>query len=150
MRTDLRLCHPPRRMTESDLRGRSFSSRFARGRDVGLIAVVAAFVQLQPPFLNGAFRVDDTNILAIAKQIARAPLDPYGFTFNWTGTSRPAFDILANPPLAPFLIAGWAAIFGWSEISLHVLTLLFALAAIAAFFRITRSVLATALLAASP
>ncbi|HJT17033.1 MAG TPA: hypothetical protein VJ853_06590, partial [Thermoanaerobaculia bacterium] len=94
--------------------------------------------------------VDDPNILAIAKQISRAPLDPYGFTFNWTGTSRPAFEILANPPLAPLFIAGWAAIFGWSEISLHVLTLLFALVAIGAFFWITRDFLATALLAASP
>jgi 4-amino-4-deoxy-L-arabinose transferase-like glycosyltransferase len=115
-----------------------------------LIAILAVFVLLQIPFLGGAFRVDDPNILAIAKQVAHAPLDPYGFTFNWTGTSRPAFDILANPPLAPFCIAAWAAVFGWSEISLHVLTLLFALIAIAAFFRITRNVVATALLAASP
>src|SRR5579872_601223 len=115
-----------------------------------LVAILAVFVVLQIPFLGGAFRVDDPNILAIAKQIARAPLDPYGFTFNWTGTSRPAFDILANPPLAPFCIAVWAAVFGWSEVSLHVLTLLFALIAIAAFFRITRNVVATALLAASP
>src|SRR5437868_9154679 len=102
----------------------SFLSRYARGQDLGLTAVLAVFVLLQIAFLGGAFRIDDTNILAIAKQIARAPLDPYGFTFNWTGTSRPAFDILANPPLAPAAIAIWAAIFGWTEISLHVLTLL--------------------------
>src|SRR5581483_2870886 len=115
-----------------------------------LIAILAVFVLLQIPFLRGAFRVDDPNILAIAKQITRAPLDPYGFTFNWTGTSRPAFDILANPPLAPLVIAGWASLFGWSEVSLHILTMLFALIAIAAFFWMTRDVLATALLAASP
>ena len=115
-----------------------------------LIAVLAAFVLLQIPFLTGAFRIDDTNILAIARQITRAPLDPYGFTFNWTGTSRPAFDILANPPLAPALIAMWATLFGWSEISLHVLTLLFALVAIAAMFSIRRDIVAAALLAASP
>lgn len=115
-----------------------------------LIATLAVFVLLQIPFLGGAFRVDDTNILAIAKQIAHAPLDPYGFTFNWTGTARPAFDILANPPLAPALIAMWAAVFGWSEISLHALTLLFALAAIAAFYSMRRDVVAAALLAASP
>ena len=92
-----------------------------------LVPLLAVFVALQLPFLTGAFRIDDTNILAIAKQIARAPFDPYGFDFNWTGTARPAFDILANPPLAPALIAGWAGIFGWSEVSLHILTLLFAL-----------------------
>jgi 4-amino-4-deoxy-L-arabinose transferase-like glycosyltransferase len=128
----------------------SIPSRFARRQDLTLIAVLAAFVLLQLPFLTGAFRIDDTNILAIAKQIARAPLDPYGFTFNWTGASRPAFDILANPPLAPALLAMWAAVFGWSEISLHLLTLLFALAAIAALFSIRRDVVAAALLASSP
>ena len=136
--------------TDKTRRG-SFPSRFARGQDLGpLIAVLAVFVVLQVPFLGGAFRIDDTNILAIAKQIARAPLDPYGFTFNWTGVSRPAFDILANPPLAPAMIAAWAAIFGWSEISLHALTLLFALVAIAAFYSMRRDVVAAALLAASP
>lgn len=115
-----------------------------------LIVLLAAFVVLQLPFVSGAFRVDDTNIVAIAKQIARAPLDPYGFTFNWTGATRPAFDILANPPLAPALIAMWAAVFGWSEISLHALTLLFALIAIAAMFAMRRDIVAAALLAASP
>ena len=105
---------------------------------------------LQIPFLSGAFRIDDTNILAIAKQISHTPLDPYGFTFNWTGASRPAFEILANPPLAPALIAIWAAVFGWSEVSLHVLTMLFALAAITALFSIRRDIVAAALLASSP
>ena len=67
----------------------------------GVALVLAAFVVAQLFFLPTAFRVDDTNILAIARQIAKAPLDPYGFTFNWTGTPRAAFDILANPPLVP-------------------------------------------------
>src|SRR4029077_4013418 len=64
--------------------------------------------------------------------------------------SRPAFDILANPPLAPEMIAAWAAIFGWSEISLHVLSLLFTLVAIVAFYSMRREMVAAALLAASP
>jgi len=118
--------------------------------DRRLAAILVVFALLQLPFLSGAFRIDDTNILAIAKQIARAPLDPYGFTFNWTGTARPAFDILANPPLAPALIAVWASLFGWSEVSLHVLTLIFALVALSAFFSIRRDDLGTALMAASP
>ena len=112
--------------------------------------LLLVFVAAQVPFLSGAFRVDDTNILAIAHQIARSPLDPYGFDFNWTGTARPAFDVLANPPLAPALIAGWAAAFGWGEISLHLLTLLFALVAIVAFFAIRNDLLGAALLASSP
>ena len=113
-------------------------------------AVLIVFAALQLPFLNSAFRIDDTNILAIARQMARSPLDPYGFDFNWTGTARPAFDILANPPLAPAAIAAWASLFGWSEVSLHFLTLLFALAALLAFFSIRNGLLGTALLASSP
>jgi 4-amino-4-deoxy-L-arabinose transferase-like glycosyltransferase len=117
--------------------------------------VAALFAAVQLPFLGGAFRVDDTNILAIAKQIARAPLDPYGFDFNWTGFARPAFDILANPPLVPYLLAGWAKVFGWSEIALHSLTVLCGVAAIFAFASLARSlgrgdVLFPALLAVSP
>src|SRR5258706_15390156 len=97
-----------------------------------LLIVLAAFVAVQLPFLRTAFRVDDTNIFAIARQIARAPLDPYGFLFNWPGTPRPAFDILANPPFAPALLAGWPGVFGWVEAALHAVTLLFALAALGA------------------
>jgi hypothetical protein len=124
-----------------------------RARPVAL--VIAAFAAIQLPFLATAFRVDDTNILAIARQIAHAPFDPYGFTFNWTGTPRPAFDILANPPLVPALLAGWAGLFGWSEIALHVLTLLFAAGALAAmaFIAVREEIdpaMAAAMLAVSP
>lgn len=104
--------------------------RSALKRHAPLLGVLTAFVALQLFFLPTAFRVDDTNILAIARQIAKAPLDPYFFNFNWTGTPRMAFDILANPPLVPALLAGWAGVFGWSELALHALTLLFAAGAL--------------------
>lgn len=122
-------------------------------RGAAIFAAVFALAQL--PFLNGAFRVDDTNILAIAQQIARSPFDPYGFDFNWTGFARPAFDILANPPLVPYLLAAWAKLFGWSEIALHSLPVLFGSAAIFAFASLARSLgrgsaLFPALLAVSP
>lgn len=118
-------------------------------------AVIGAFVVMQLFFLPTAFRIDDTNILAIARQIAKAPLDPYFFNFNWTGTPRAAFDILANPPFVPALLAGWAGIFGWSEVALHALTLLFALGALVAMAAIASRqevdpVLAAAMLAVSP
>jgi 4-amino-4-deoxy-L-arabinose transferase-like glycosyltransferase len=127
----------------------------SRGRRYGPALVAAFFVAVQLPFLGGAFRVDDTNILAIAKQIARVPFDPYGFDFNWTGFSRPAFDILANPPLVPYLLAAWARVFGWSEVALHSMTVLCGVAAILAFASLARSlgradVLFPALLAVSP
>src|SRR5258706_942334 len=101
-----------------------------RSLQCSLLIVLAAFVVVQLPFLRTAFRVDDTNILAIARQIAKAPLDPYFFNFNWTGTPRAAFDILANPPLVPALLAGWAWGFGLRAITLNALNLLFALRAL--------------------
>ncbi len=131
----------------------STASDLAPRRSV--LIVLAAFVAVQLPFLRTAFRVDDTNILALARQIAKVPIDPYGFAFNWTGTPRPAFDILANPSLVPALLAGWGGLFGWGEAALHVLTLLFALGALAAMAAIAsregvHPALAAAMLASSP
>lgn len=94
--------------------------------------VLLGFVALQAPFLGTAFRVDEPNILAIARQIALEPSDPYGFEINWLGKSQPAWEVLRNPPLVPYWIAGWAAIFGWSEVSLHVAMLPWALLAMLA------------------
>src|SRR5438270_5558613 len=35
------------------------------------------------PFLNKAFHIDDPLFLWMAQQIAKHPLDPYGFEVNW-------------------------------------------------------------------
>ena len=92
-------------------------SRSERWRVGGVIALWCAALAAMSP---AAFRIDEPNILALARQIARAPLDPYGFAINWNGTTQPAWNVLANPPLVPAFLAGWASLFGWSEVSLHL------------------------------
>lgn len=99
-------------------------------------AVLLAWAAVLVLFSGGAFRIDEPNIMAIAEQIAREPLDPYGFYINWTGTPRHAFEILANPPLLPAWLALWASAFGWSEVSLHLSVLPFSMAALLAVRRL--------------
>lgn len=103
-------------------------------------ALVALLLLLQLPFLSVAFRVDEPNIIALARQIEREPLDPYGFDINWTGMTKPAFEILANPPLYPAWLALWARFFGWSEISLHASNVPFAVLALMSFIALARRV----------
>jgi 4-amino-4-deoxy-L-arabinose transferase-like glycosyltransferase len=101
-------------------------------------AILGAWTALQLLFAPAAFRVDEPNIIAIARQIARAPLDPYGFTINWVGTEAPALEVLANPPLLPAWLAAWASLFGWSEISLHLSLLPFSAGALVAIALLAR------------
>lgn len=76
-------------------------------------------------FSGSAFRIDEPNMLAVARQIAAEPLDPYGFEINWLGSSEPAFNILSNPPLLPYWLAAWASIFGWTESAIRMAMLPF-------------------------
>jgi hypothetical protein len=77
-------------------------------------------------FLPTAFRIDEPNIIAIAKHAAGDPLHPYSFNINWLGYRAFAFDILANPPGIPWWLASVGSLFGWSESVLHVAMLPFA------------------------
>jgi hypothetical protein len=107
-----------------------------------MIACWAAFLAVMSPT---AFRVDEPNIIALARQIARNPADPYGFSINWNGTTQPAWQVLANPPLVPAWLAGWAQIFGWSEVSLHIAVIPFSLIALVAVALLAESFGASAI-----
>jgi len=67
------------------------------------------------PFVNKAFYVDDPLFIWMAQQIARHPLDPYGFHLNWSSFTQPMSAIMQNPPLCSYYIAAIGSIFGWSE-----------------------------------
>ncbi len=108
---------------------------FRRG---ALVGVVVAFVLLQLPFLTGAIRIDEPNILEIARQISREPLDPYGFSINWLGWSQPAWEVLANPPLVPAWLAIAGSLTNWSESWLRLSMLPFACLALVSFAGIAR------------
>ena len=78
--------------------------------------LVAAAVLL--PQAGKAFHIDDANFLAMARIIQEHPLRPYG------GASA------SNPPGAPWLLGALMAVFGDSELALHLLLLPFTFLAI--------------------
>jgi 4-amino-4-deoxy-L-arabinose transferase-like glycosyltransferase len=86
------------------------------------------------PFLNKQFNIDDPLFLWTAQQIAAHPLDPFGFSVNWTGVPEPMWHAMQNPPLCSCFIASVASVFGWSEVTLHAAFLLWAVAAVLGTF----------------
>ena len=91
------------------------------------LALVIVWIGLEIPFLPTAFRIDEPYYLAIAQQIARDPVDPYGFRINWLGTPKLVSETFANPPLVPAWIAAWERFFPRNEYSTHVAMLFFGL-----------------------
>ncbi|MEP6604126.1 MAG: glycosyltransferase family 39 protein [Spartobacteria bacterium] len=71
------------------------------------------------PFLHKAFHIDDPLFLWMAQQIAKHPLDPYGFSVNWASFPEPMWAEMQNPPLCSYFIAVTASLVGWSERALH-------------------------------
>src|SRR5207248_3178279 len=90
------------------------------------------------PFLNKAFYVDDPLFIWMAQQIARHPLDPYGFGVNWSSFTQPVSAVMQNPPLCSYYIAAVAGFFGWKEPVLHVAFLFWAIMSINGAFALTR------------
>jgi 4-amino-4-deoxy-L-arabinose transferase-like glycosyltransferase len=90
------------------------------------------------PFLNKAFHVDDPLFLWMAQQIAKHPLDPYGFEVNWSSFTQPMSAVMQNPPLCSYYIAAIGSIFGWSETSLHRAFLFWAIISILGTFALAQ------------
>ena len=98
----------------------------AKWRRIGIAA--GLFAILYVPFAAKPVHIDDANFLMLAEGAARDPWRPHNLTINWSGTTEPAFDILANPPgiawyLAPvrhspewvlhLWMLPWLALGGW-------------------------------------
>ena len=95
-----------------------------------LAILAAATIACLLPGINKAFCVDDPLFLWAAAQIQAHPLDFYGVDVNWYSVPQPLYDVMKNPPLAAYYIAGAAQIVGWSEPALHTVFLLPAIGAI--------------------
>lgn len=89
--------------------------------------------------IDKAFHVDDAGHLAIAQWIEQNPLHPMSGWVNWTGIYEPISQ-LNQPHLYFYLMAGWAHLFGYSEIAIHALMAVFTLWAIVAFYRLAKLV----------
>ena len=89
-----------------------------------LIVLAAAAVVCLAPFAGKAFHIDDPLFIWTARQIVEHPLDPYGFTVNWSLAEQPMHEVTKNPPLAAYYIAVAASLVGWSEVAIHLAFLL--------------------------
>src|SRR5947209_4115151 len=84
-------------------------ARHGGKRRLGGLLLLAAVLLL----LNAVkpLHMDDVVYYADARQIARQPLDPYGFQLSYFGGVRPALHVLA-PPVVPFWWALGIRLFG--------------------------------------
>lgn len=82
--------------------------------------IAAVLVLCLGPFLNKAVHTDDALFVWSAEWIQRHPADFYGLKVNWWYSAIPMWVANYNPPLLSYLLAGVAALFGWSEIVLHL------------------------------
>jgi 4-amino-4-deoxy-L-arabinose transferase-like glycosyltransferase len=103
------------------------------------------------PFSARAFHVDDTLFIRVAQNIAKHPLDPYGFQIAWDWAPQSMSEVTQNPPLASYYAALAGSAFGWSEPALHLsflpVTLLLILGTYRLASRFTRLPLLAALAA---
>ena len=88
------------------------------------------------PFLGKPFNMDDPLFVWTAKHIQTHPGNPYGFGVNWFGTTTPMWEATKNPPLACYYLALGGSVLGWSEIAIHTILLLPALAAVLGTYRL--------------
>jgi 4-amino-4-deoxy-L-arabinose transferase-like glycosyltransferase len=101
-----------------------------------LLALIAAAALA--PFLNKGFNADDPLFLWMAQQIAKHPLDPYGFDVNWSSFTQPMSLVMQNPPLCSYYIAAVASVFGWSELALHSAFFFWAVLSVLGTFALAR------------
>lgn len=98
-------------MAASFARNRLRVSRLAL--PVVLAAALTAADALKPPV------IDDTAYLALARQMARDPLDPYGFEQFWYSEPEPANHVLA-PPVLPYWLSIGIRLFGEQPVLLKL------------------------------
>ena len=82
---------------------------------IGVILVVCL-----GPFINKAIHTDDVLFVWTGQWIQKHPADFFGFKVNWWVSAIPMWVANYNPPLMSYFLAGVAALFGWSEIVLHL------------------------------
>lgn len=119
------------------------------------IAVAALTLAPLLPYLGAAVSIDAPVFLAVARQIAAHPGDPFGFDMIWDPTSPHVAAFNHNPPLLSYYLAPWIAAFGERELVLHAALLPFPLLAALSFLGIARrlagrGIAAAALLVATP
>lgn len=62
------------------------------------LLAMGLFLALYVPFMAKPIHIDDANFLMLSEGAARDFWRPHDIQINWDGVTKPAFEILANPP----------------------------------------------------
>jgi len=100
-----------------------------------LLAVLVVACLL--PFCGKPYHIDDPLFVWCAEQVLAHPADPYGSTVNWYGIDQAMDDVMWNPPLSCYYMAGWMLLGSTREWVLHLGFMLAAVAAVIATFRLS-------------
>lgn len=84
------------------------------------ILLIIIFLGLILPFIDKPVHIDDPLFLWTARHILDHPVDFYGFTVNWFGQEMPMYEVMQNPPLLSYYLAGVGKLWGWAEVTLHL------------------------------
>ena len=119
------------------------------------LIIALALVAGLGPFLNKAVDTDDALFVWAGQWIQGHPADFYGAHVNWWVSSVPMWVANWNPPLLSYFFAAVACCFGWSEVVLHLASLVVAFAAGAGIYSLaqrwcSRPLLATLISVFSP
>ncbi|MCX5850323.1 MAG: glycosyltransferase family 39 protein [Deltaproteobacteria bacterium] len=115
-----------------------FTGRYTPARRWEIIGLMALIVTLLLPFLRRAFAIDDPLFIWMGRHILEFPLNPYGFSVNWSVIHEPMSVVMQNPPLNSYFIAAIIFFAGLSETVLHAAFLLPAIAAVSGVYLIAR------------
>ncbi len=81
-------------------------------------------------FVDKAFHIDDTQFLIYARLLTAHPFDPFEQVFEWD-SMRVAIIDFPHPLLWQYSLAAVRALFGESEVAMHLLTFAVALVGLA-------------------
>ena len=149
---DRKLAAKPATIGPSQLRFQTVINRFRHSELAVLLLLWMFATGLN---LTKPYHIDDTAHLQIAQWITREPWRPMSGQINWYQDTEP-IHVLNQPHLYFYLLAGWGALWGFGEVTMHLLQSFFTLACIILTYRIAKiivpsgALLTTALLMLSP
>jgi hypothetical protein len=101
-----------------------------------ILMVLALWLFLTFINLNKAVHMDDTFHIEAAQEILKNPTKPMSGKVNW-GSNPNYLHSFNQAPLFFYVIAYWGSLFGFNEISLHLLISIFTFLALFYFYKIS-------------
>src|SRR5690242_21117055 len=114
---DRKLAAKPAMIGPSQLRFQTVINRFRHSELAVLLLLWMFATGLN---LTKPYHIDDTAHLQIAQWITREPWRPMSGQINWYQDTEP-IHVLNQPHLYFYLLAGWGALWGFGEVTMHLL-----------------------------